>query len=286
MRQDYSRTAEAMALLRAAEQARPSSSRIIEDPYAAAFLQNPYFRLIARFRPLSRLLLWFLDHWAAGGREFLLIRARLVDDLAAELAAAGLEQIVLLGAGFDTLALRIREALRGVRIFEVDHPATQAVKREVMARLDAPSKVRFAAVDFEQGDFAACLRAAGFAPERRSLIVWVGVSYYLTAQALARALTQIAALGGAGTRLVFDYMLAEVIDGTSANRDALSKARRVARLGEPWLFGLTPAQVSDYLAPFGFKLLKDYEPAELRARYCPQSRLPMSYVRIAICERA
>jgi methyltransferase (TIGR00027 family) len=183
------------------------------------------------------------------------------------------------------MALRIKDALPGVTIFEVDHPATQAVKREAMARLGLPANVRFVAVDFEQDDFVKRTGAAGFDSQRRSLIVWMGVSYYLTAQAMARTMAQMGELGGQGTRLIFDYTLAEVIDGTSQNRDALSKARRVAELGEPWLFGLQPDEVPDYLAAFGFRLLKGYEPAELRARYCPHRRMPMTYVRIAICER-
>jgi methyltransferase (TIGR00027 family) len=285
MRQDYSRTAEGMALVRALEQFQPASRRIIHDPYAREFLIKPHFKLLARSRWLAKLTLRAVDVWARGAQEFLSARPRLGDDLAAEMAAAGLEQIALLGAGFDTMSLRIKEALRDVTIFEVDHPATQAVKREAIGRIGAPENLRFVPVDFEQDDFVEKLRQAGFATERRSLIVWMGVSYYLTAQAMARALSQIATLGGAGTRLIFDYMLEEVVDGTTQNRGALGKARVAARLGEPWLFGLRPAEVGGYLAAFDFRLLKDFDAEELRARYCPGRAAPMDYVRIVVCER-
>ncbi len=285
MRQDYSRTAEGMALLRALEQFQPASRRIICDPYAREFLIKPHFKLLARSRWLATLTLRAMNVWAQGAQEFLTARPQLADDIAAETAAEGLEQIVLLGAGFDTMSLRIKEALRNVTIFEVDHPATQAVKREVIGRIGAPENLRFVAVDFEQDDFVEKLREAGIVKERRSLIVWMGVTYYLTTQAMARALSQIATLGGAGMRLIFDYMLEEVVDGTTQNRDALSKARIVARLGEPWLFGLKPAEVGDYLSAFDFRLLKDFDADELRARYCPERAAPMSYVRIAVCER-
>jgi methyltransferase (TIGR00027 family) len=281
---EYSRTAEGVALLRTLEQLQPAGRRILNDPYAAAFLQHPRLRWIARSWLLSRLTLRFLNRWSPGAQEMLTLRARLVDDLAIEMTV-GLEQIVMLGAGFDTMALRIKDVLRTVTVFEVDHPATQAVKSEALARIGMPVNVRFVAVDFERDDFVAKLREAGFTPERRSLIVWVGVTCYLTVQAITRAMNQIAALGGAGTRLVFDYILAEVIDGTSRNRDALSKARRMARLGEPWLFGLAPEQLPDYLASFGFQLIKDYGAAALRGRYCPQRRMPMDYTRIVVCER-
>ncbi len=285
MRQDYSRTAEGMAMVRAIEQFQPAPRRIINDPYASEFLIKPYFKMLARSRLLANLTSRAVEFWAPGAQEFLAIRARLSDDIAAEMAADGLKQIVLLGAGFDTMSLRIEDALRDVTIFEVDHPATQAVKREVIGRIGAPENLRFVAVDFEQDDFVEKLRQAGFAPGRHSLVVWMGVTYYLTAQAMTRALCQIHTLGSAGMWFAFDYMLKEVVDGETPNRNALSKARAAARLGEPWLFGLNPAMVGDYLAAFNFKLLKDYDAEELRARYCPERWAPMNYVRIVVCER-
>jgi len=285
MRNGYSRTAEVMAVLRALEQFQPASCRIIQDPYACEFLIRPSFKLLAQSRWLANPTLRAVDVWAPGAQEFLTTRARISDDIAAEMAANGLEQIVLLGAGFDTMSLRIKEALRNVAIFEVDHPATQAIKREALARIGAPENLSFVAVDFEQDDFVEKLRQAGFAPDRHSLIVWMGVTYYLTAQAMTRALCQIHTLGGAGMRFIFDYMLKEVIDGSSLNGDALRKARIASRLGEPWLFGLNPATVGDYLAAFNFKLLKDFDAEELRVRYCPERAALMSYVRIVVCER-
>ncbi len=108
---EYSRTAEGVALLRTLEQLQPAGGRILNDPYAAAFLQHPRLRWIPRSWLLSRLMLRFLNRWSPGAQEMLTLRARLVDDLAIEMAV-GLEQIVMLGAGFDTMALRIKDALR------------------------------------------------------------------------------------------------------------------------------------------------------------------------------
>jgi methyltransferase (TIGR00027 family) len=286
MREDYSRTAEGMAMLRALEQQQPAALRIINDPFAKEFLFHRAFRWLADSRWLARGVLRFMQYWAPGGQELLTIRPRLVDELAVEEAARGVGQIVLLGAGFDTMAWRRREALRDATIFEVDHPATQRAKRQVSEHIGLPANLRFVAVDFEREDFVVKLREAGFDAARQSFIVWVGVSYYLTGKAVADTLQRIAAISQPGTKLVWDYLLAEVVKGTSQNREALSKARRAAQLGEPWLFGLQPEQVGEYLAQFGLRLLKDYEPEELRARYCPQRQMPMSYVRIAVCEKA
>jgi methyltransferase (TIGR00027 family) len=274
-----------MAAMRALEQYQPASRRIIRDPYASEFLIRPSFKMLVRSRWLANQTLRAVGFWAPGAQEFLTIRARLSDDIAGEMAANGLEQVVLLGAGFDTMSLRIEDDLRGVTIFEVDHPATQSVKRKVMEHLGAPENLRFVAVDFERDDFVEKLRQAGFMPDRHTLVVWMGVTYYLTAQAMTRALCQIHTLGGAGMRFVFDYMLKEIVHGASRNGDARGKARIAARLGEPWLFGLDPAMLGDYLAAFNFKLLKDYDAKELRAKYCPGRAEPMNYIRIVACER-
>lgn len=272
-------------MLRALEQQQPAARRIIHDPFAKEFLFHRTLRWLTRSRWWARGVLRFLQYWAPGGQEFLTIRPRLVDELAAAQAAQGVGQIVLLGAGFDTLAWRLREALRGVTIFEVDHPATQQAKRQASARIGQPDNLRFVAVDFERDDFVEKLCEAGFDSTRQSFIVWVGVSYYLTGKAVADTLRRIAAISQPGTKLIWDYMLAEVVDGTSSDQAALDKARRAARLGEPWLFGLQPERLGEYLAQFGLRLLKDYEPEELRTQYCPQRQMPMSYVRIAVCER-
>lgn len=285
-RDTHSRTAEAMALVRAVEQTQPPNQRIIDDPYAQACLFHPFFRLVGGSRVLSRLMLRFLDWWAPGGQEFLTIRPRLVDDLARAQASAGLEQIVLLGAGFDTMAWRLKDCLNSVTVYEVDHPLTQAAKREVAGRLGLPANLRFVPVDFEREDFAVKLREAGFDAALKTMMVWVGVSYYLTAPAVEGALRQIASLTAPGSVLVWDYMLSEVVAGTSSNREALGKAARVARLGEPWLFGLTPQSHRAYLSSLGFRVSHDFDPEELRRRYAPQRPLPMSYVRIAVAERA
>ncbi len=285
MRTDYSLTAEGMALIRAMEQWAPHSRRILDDPWSAAFLRRWYFRAIAHSRFLSRVMLAFMDRWAPGGQEFLTIRACVTGDEAKSFVASGGTQIVILGAGFDTLALRFREALAGVTVYEVDHPATQEVKRQALETLSPPANLRLIPVDFEKDDFVKRLREAGFDPAQRSLVIWVGVSYYLTPGSVEDSFERLSGLLVRDSRVVFDYVLQDVIEGASTNRDALSKSRRVAQLGEPWLFGLRPAAVNAFLDRFGFVLIRDFEAEELRAHYAPQRRRPMDYVRLAICER-
>src|SRR6266567_5003317 len=116
---EYSRTAEGMALLRAIEQFRPEGDRILDDPHAADFLQHPVARSIGKSKLLASVYsLWF-SRFAPGAQATLVTRARLVDDIATELANNGLKQIVILGAGFDLMASRRRYELQDVTIFEL-----------------------------------------------------------------------------------------------------------------------------------------------------------------------
>ena len=93
--------------------------------------------------------------------------------------AEGLEQTVILGAGFDTMALWLQDKLRDVTIYEVDHPATQAAKRATLAKLSTPANVCFVAVDFEQDDFVEKLQAARFDSSHRTLVSWLGVPWLM-----------------------------------------------------------------------------------------------------------
>src|SRR5208282_2568410 len=124
-----------MALFRAVESGRPAARRLIEDPYASAFLGGGLRWLAAAGRvPLARgLVARLIDRRAPGPRVSAVVRTRLIDDAVTDALAAGATQVILLGAGYDSRAYRI-DAIRTTRVFEVDHPTTQAVKRR---RIDA-----------------------------------------------------------------------------------------------------------------------------------------------------
>jgi methyltransferase (TIGR00027 family) len=285
MRATYSKTAQSMAIFRALEYCtRPAAERIISDPWALRFIPNPVWRAIAAVTPSARLLSAVVDRWLPGAQEYSLARARLVDDTTRELAANGLEQLVLLGAGFDTTVLRLQHCLKDVRIFEVDHPATQSVKKSLMRHRPAPASVHYLPVDFEKESFAECLRAGGFDRSRSTLVTWLGVSYYLSAAAVEKTLAQARELLGPGHKLIFDHVPPELIQGRAAPGAARNSAREVARLGEPFLFGLDPAEVPAFVSRFGFKVLAQYDWRRLQERYCGLGRTPVDFMFIACCE--
>ena len=285
MKRAFSLTAEGMALIRAMEQSVSLERRIINDRYASIFLQHWYLCLIARLPLLSHAVLAFMDHWAPGGQEFLTIRTRLVDDRAAMFVRSGGKQIVLLGAGFESFSLRLQEILSSTSIFEIDHPATQQVKLDSLRGVDLPRNTRFIPTDFEIEEFGDRLADAGFDRTLPSLFIWVGVTYYLTSTAVQTSLKTISRLMSAGSLMVADFLDSSVVDGSSPDRDALEKARWVARIGEPWIFGISPDRIDAYLSEFGVDLIRVYNSDELWHDYASQRRKPLGYLSIALCQK-
>jgi methyltransferase (TIGR00027 family) len=170
---EASRTAEFMAVFRASENAKAPASRAFADPLAAALLPGE-LRLAARLfglRPSAALLNAYIDRRWPGARTSGIARTKLIDGWI-EQAACGIDQVVLLGAGFDTRAWRL-DTLAAARIFEVDHPNTASVKQERLRSAHADLKrATFVKVDFETDDFDQLLRAAGFDAARPA--IWFG----------------------------------------------------------------------------------------------------------------
>jgi methyltransferase (TIGR00027 family) len=261
-----SRTAQHVTLFRAIETAR-RRDRVIDDPYAVTFLSGRY-GLLARLArvPAVRLLLErYLDRRFPGGpRASAVARTRLIDDLVGE-ARPG--QVVLLGAGYDSRAYRL-PALRSARVFEVDHPATQATKRRAVAARVEPGRrahVRFVAVDLLRDDLAAALDAAGFDRDEPTVVVWEGVTNYLTADAVDTTLRKLAGLVASGSRIVFTYVDRAALDGTGDFRGVWQDA--VRKHGEPWTFGLGPDELPGYLAERNLALTLDLSTRDAADRY-------------------
>jgi methyltransferase (TIGR00027 family) len=252
-------TAETVALMRALETHRGSGRRLFVDPFAEPFTRGR-LRFLARWSRVpvvGALAAWVYDRVAGPGpRPSAVARTRFIDD-AVTAAADTAEQLVLLGAGFDTRAHRL-PAARGITTFEVDHPATQARKVAIVAGegLDT-RRVTYVPVDFERDRLDTALLAAGFDATRPAVFVWEGVTNYLTADAVDATLAVVRALAAPGSVLVFTYVHAGVIDGTVTFPEAERWVHNVQRAGEPWTFGLVPADVPEHLRTRGFELVTD-----------------------------
>lgn len=204
-------------------------------------------------------------------RLFIAVRTRFAEDALAASIERGVRQLVVLGAGLDTYGYR-SSLPAGFRVFEVDHPATQAWKRQRLAEaaIPVPHQLTFAPIDFERETLADGLKAAGFDPAQQTFFTWLGVVPYLSQEAVFSTLGFIARLPG-GAHVVFDY--ANPAD-PRANPDedtiALQAlAERVASLGEPFRSFFETDALGAKLTDLGFDEIEDLGPALIRERYFP-----------------
>ena len=265
-----SRTAEYMALFRAVETAEPAARRLFRDPYAIPLLSGKLKVLaeIARIPLIGRLVPAFLDFGWPYTRSSGVVRTRWIDDLVCGAIHAGARQVVLLGAGFDSRAYRLRET-KGLRIFEVDHPATQRAKR---ARLnsslkDLPDEVHFVEVDFEKDNLEFKLKEAGFNAKVPAVVLWEGVVSYLTEPAVHANLAVLARLLAPQSQLILTYVHKGALDGSVTFRGSRRWKSWVRRSGEPFIFGFDPATLAQTVRKYGLLLQSDVSTAEAASRY-------------------
>lgn len=201
-------------------------------------------------------------------RAFLVARSRFAEEQLRLGIAEGVEQYVILGAGLDTSAYRGAAADSAVRVFEVDHPATQGWKkyRLAAAEISIPGNVQLVAVDFERQSLAEELAAAGFAAARKTFVSWLGVVPYLTQEAASNTLGYLGRLP-TGSGVVFDYAVAKSALSWLERIALEALARRVAKAGEPFRLFFEPAELGEFLKEHGFKRIEQIGSTEINERY-------------------
>ncbi|MGJ4887022.1 class I SAM-dependent methyltransferase [Bradyrhizobium sp. HKCCYLRH3099] len=252
-----SRTAFGAAILRAVHQTADGAS-IFVDPLAHVLLGDDADALIAASAA---------DPSRQQLRLFLAARSRFAEDALAAAVSRGVRQAVIIGAGLDTLALRNPHQAIGLRVFEADHPATQAWKREriVAAGRAVPDLLTFVPVDFERQHLGDALAAGGFRSSEPAFFHWLGVVPYLRREAVLAVLSFLARLPAA--EVVFDYTepLANYAPARRVNVAAL--AARTAAIGEPWLSYFDPSDLAAELRKCGFDELVDVSRDDIVGRY-------------------
>ena len=208
-------------------------------------------------------------HATSGFRAAIVARARFVEDLIAEQADQGVTQYVILGAGLDTFAQRNPDLASRLRIFEVDQPGTQAWKRHRLIELGygIPDWLHLVPVDFEAGeDWLKKLTGAGFDATRPALVVSTGVTMYLTKDATAATLRQIAGLAPGSTLAMTFLLPSELVDDT--DRPGLRTSKNGAQAaGTPFLSFYTPSEMLTLAREAGFKDTRHVSGATLAERY-------------------
>jgi methyltransferase (TIGR00027 family) len=254
-------TALGPALLRAVHQILDDNPKVFTDPVAVGFVDGSSESEILANRegfqsPFMRTL-----------RSNFVLRSRYAEDsLAESLPSVG--QYVILGAGLDTFAYRQPPSAKHLRIFEVDHPASQRWKRARLAKvgIEAPPNLIFAPIDFERSSLAHGLGDATFDAEIPTFFSWLGVTQYLTVQAIDQTLEYIASLPSS-SQIVFTFVLPdEALGPTDAQVNAFGAAGAAAR-GEPWITRLEPESLSVHLRSLGFSSTFHLTAAGAQTRY-------------------
>ena len=280
-----SRTAGYVAFYRALETIERRRAPLFQDRFASAFVPRSLRLALrtARIPILHGLVSRYADRRAPGARTSAIARTRFIDDVVRERAAAGVRQLVILGAGFDCRAHRLPE-LGDTRVFEVDRAETQEEKKRRIP--ETRDQVVYVAVDFERDTVGERLGAAGWDAARPTTFIWEGVTNYLVETAVAAVLGWLGQCA-VGSTVVFTYIHRGLLDGTVPFDGGTTMMRNVRALGEPWRFGLYPDQVGDFLAGFGLTLRENLGADEYRARYLPASQARgYAFYRIAVAERA
>ncbi len=248
-----SRTAFGAAIHRAAH-AELDRPVVFEDPLAWRILGVDRDEVLSQVPARSRL------------RFFVAVRHRFAEDVVAAAVDRGVRQVVVLGAGLDTFAYRQPDdaSHEGLRVYEVDFPATGAWKRERLADagIDVPDSVTYVGIDFERDDLISRLAGHGFDAASPAEFMWLGVVPYLSRAAVAATLRAITVVPEA--EVVFDYAAA---DGQEETQGSAELAARVAAAGEPFSDRWDPAELAALLAGSGFDDVEDLGRLEIRARF-------------------
>lgn len=254
-------------VLVAVEQHEPPGRRLVDDDLAASFLPAGLRALVAAtgWSPARRAMVAASERQARGMWATMACRKRYADDNLVD-ALADIDAVVVLGAGLDTRACRLSRS-SDIPVFEVDQAINIERKRAILTRVfgAVPPSVHLVPVDFEHDDLLAMLAAHDYRRDARTFFIWEGVTQYLTSDAVAATFEQLRG-APSGSRLDFTYVQRDFIDGANIS-GAPSLYRQFRERSQIWKFGLRPDEVEGFVAGYGWRLLDQLGPEQVRDRY-------------------
>ena len=249
-----SMTAIGIAIVRAIESDKPEAERICYDPYARQFVNAALYHFVRFFDRLG-----YSEKRGPGVMGFLTVRERHIDEYLKTCLAGGVQQVVILGAGYDSRAYRFDEFKQGIKIFEVDHPATQQAKRKKLEKIfgGVPQHVTYVSIDFNTQTLEQRLSECRYDEHAKTLFIWQGVTQYLTPEGVDSTLAFVACHSAPGSSIIFDYMYTSLLDGTVKHGE-VSKMRRDRWLSNEVLaFGIPAGTITAFLEQRGFTQVHD-----------------------------
>ncbi len=254
----FSRTAYRVAIRRAAHQLL-DKPKVLDDPLALRIIGSEAAQEL-QSNPKEH------PGFSRAFRAFMAVRSRYAEDELAHAVEQGATQYVVLGAGLDTFAYRNPHS--HLRVFEVDHPATQAWKHERLtaAGITIPASVTFVPIDFERQTLGAGLGLAGFRADQSAFFSWLGVTPYITRESCMATLAFIATMPR-GSGVVFDFAVDPALLNAGQREAFEALSSRVARLGEPFQLFFDPRNLENELKNLGFLRTELMQRDEINARY-------------------
>ena len=266
-------SAKIVAAMRAIESQRPVNERLFYDPFAKYLISN-HLKLVLSHKLLTKSMLRFIEILGPGFPDGIVVRTRYIDDLLREQVENNIKQCVILGAGLDARALRI-PSVRNIKVFEIDHPATQTFKQKKLKKLVTEMEmnhITFVPVDFNRETIENKLQFTSFDPALKTFFIWEGVTFYLTANAVDETLKFVKIHSGTGSSIYFDYMFQCVLDGRCQLPES-QKIRQfpsfVGRAQEKYTFAIEEGTIHSFLKQRGFSNCIEMTGRQLKDRYFP-----------------
>jgi methyltransferase (TIGR00027 family) len=263
-----SKTALATSLMRAAH-TRLDPHPLINDPWGDRLVPDSVRELMRARAAETMSPKASADEYLLSSQVYanVIIRSRYTEDALQSAVARGVRQYVLIGAGFDSFALRRPSFAADLEIFEIDHPATQTFKIGQIERcgFTPPKKVHYISADLAERSVAEVLADSPFRRDQATFFSWLGVSMYLSKEANFATLRSIASCALQGSELVFTYIDARMLESKSA--DFLEVARTVAAMGEPFTFGFNVDTLDQDLRKCGLAVMEDLDNRGMARRY-------------------
>jgi len=267
-RRRVSISAQAALRWRATELLRPDDERICYDPVAAK-LMGPFWGWMSRNGFIRRRSVQQLDREVTGIANWIVARTRYLDDFVKAEIEAGIKQLVILGAGYDTRAYRIHGLEGLVKVFELDDLATLKFKvaRVKIALKSFPKNLVYMPIDFNRETLESRLVPKLYDRNLKSTFIWEGVTMYLTPGAVDQTLAFIAGNSAEGSSVVFDYLFPSVVDGTADLMEAKILRETAVRIREPLFFGIREDAIAEFLSLRGFDLVQNLSGVSLKDAY-------------------
>jgi methyltransferase (TIGR00027 family) len=283
-----SKTAQYMALFRALETTRNSNDRLFADSYAIHFLDRGLRLAVhtSKFSLFRKYVANKIQRKSPGAFSSGVARTKYIDDLLQTTIANDVQQIIILGAGFDTRALRL-DFLKSIPVIEIDHPNTSDFKIEMFRKKvgELPKNVTYCQIDFNTQSLDELAAQHGFDFTKPTTVIWEGVTNYLTEEAIDKIFAFITKFSES-SYVIFTYVHKQILDKPSSFFGGEKLLQDLEHLEERWTFGFLPKQLPGYLKQFNLSLIEDLNAEEYRKKYIPnRTEKGYEFYRVAIAKK-